>query len=300
MIQPPRKKISWAFLVVLGGCLLILKSAVMPEQNTVEEIPLAIDVQMFKSPEEKASADLTPLKYKATEASENPRQTKEIYTYSPEGTLKKYTEHIQYTDIEKGLLWGKNGLSGVKFWDISENGEKTFLRSSNYTLDGKGNISKEVVYFPKSSRMEIEYARMSDGRESVVSIYAYDADGVLSLASTATYQYKNGILVSSTLTYPGEGARSTRTAYLNNTNGDPVRITVRNSVDTIISTEERGYNADRSIAYSKTYNRKGEMIYRTWYYYDKDGYLEKSVDFERGSDGSMGVSEIHTYTYFDW
>lgn len=300
MNKKPQKKISWALLLILGGVLLIINSMGPDPQDEIT-LPLTIDVQTYQSPERAASETLTVSNPKETKAAKNPRTVQFEYTYSPEGNLTEYTEYIEYTEIEKGLLLGKDGLAGAKTWKVSSNGSKALVKSNDYTLDSNGLVIKEIVSSNINSEIQARYQRRADGKESITELYARDKNRELNLVSTLMYYYSdNGNLISTTLTYAGEADSSVATAYISNTNGSPVKITEKDSNGNVISVEHRGYNKDGTIAYSKTYNKDEVLIYQTWYYYDKDGYLEKSVDFELGAGGELAISSITTYTYFDW
>lgn len=280
----------------------MVKSELEPESN-LAEAPVTISVdKKFKDPEKNATTELTVPEYKTTKASQNPRTTKAVYTYSPEGNLTGYVEYIQYTDIEKGLLWGKNGLSGSNTYVVNENGEKMILYQNGYTVDDKGQIITDDAHAVSGKWTRTIYTRRSDGQGNTAELYVLNHNNdEYVLVSTASYQYsENGNLISSSLAYAGDSSKAAKTSYINNTNGSPVKITTRNTKGKLVSTEERGYNDDGTIAFSNTYDSSGDQLYRTWYYYDKDGYLEKSVDFDTGTDGNLKISSISTYEYFGW
>lgn len=303
MIQKPHKKISWVTLMIIGGLVLILQSCITSktDKGPLGDIPLTIDIsETLVSPEKDATDALTVSEYEKTEAREKPKTTRAVYTYSSKGTLTEYTEFSEYSDIEEGLL-NMKACNGSSTYSVSADGTTSLLQTNGYSRDDTKEITTEYVNTADGGSFRTDYSLRADGRPTMASLYVYTDSTQSYLMSTETYRYsKTGNLISSTTTYNTDSSQNTTTSYISNTNGDPVKITTKNADGKTTTVETRGYNKDGTIAYSKVCDNNGEIYYRTWYYYDEDGYLIKSVDFEQNTAGKLVVSDIKTYTYFDW
>lgn len=290
-----------ALLTVASVGCLVASQYINPKTEENNAV-LSIDVAGMSEPTEaKTSTFLTVDKYKTTKAQKQTKMVKEIDSYSAGGTLREQTVYTEYSQMEIGLV-GKGKQSGCIVYSIDADGERTKLRSCSYSYNDDGKIEQENVY-PVSedgSDEKIEYTYTAAGNVSKAQVYYTDENGTTSLASTATYQYSDaGYLVSATFTAAGDDSSIRRVSYINNTQGKPVKVTTTDDNGTIATIETRGYYDTGEIGFSKVCDSDGAVVSKTYYYYDKNGYLERTAEFKLTETNTLRLYRINLYSYYD-
>lgn len=293
---------AWAGLLIIAVILLAAKAEIQESMPVTDNTAYTIDItEEFENPEDTAETDLTVKPYKKTKSDTNEKILKECYTYSAQGNLKEITEYERLNEISRGVL-RKDVCAGGVTYSVSADHTRTFKKRNTYVFDMDGIITSEKVMTEEdtsSPKYRADYLYTTTGKISSETFYERnDEKDLMYQVSITTYNYNSkDILISSSTSYSDENT-DLESEYINNSNGMPVKITTRDLSDNLISTEIRGYYRTGKLAFEKIYDGNGNINSKTYYYYDKNGYLIRDIEYALSETGAFTMNEINIYTYY--
>ena len=246
------------------------------------------------------SAEITVEPYTESYASKHPVPASKICGYDARGKLVEEQQNVLMSDIALTLA-ATNNISDSTLYTVSENGAKTKQSSWEYSYED-GHVSKKTVRLYSDDDNDgpgkwytVRYSYTGSGELSAETTSVTSSSGSDKTKSVVTYFYNDDQSCSGYTTFNVQDNILQRTEYVNNTNGKPVREKTYSSDGTCIRTVVNAYNTDGTISRQEIKDQSGETQSRTEYFYDRDGYLMKSLVYNN-DDGTLKPYRSYLYT----
>lgn len=286
--------------------LAILISAI--SLSACGETEISVDTSFPSQISQTGSTALYVSEYETSYAEENPKNISQIDGYNTKGVLVEQQLNTKTSELATGMTGIEDIVNGEKY-TITSDGVKSKTSSWSYDYDDNGRVSQKqvVAYTKENGTVQSD----SDSTEQIYTIYyTYNEDGNRMSETTktkdirnhettvlvTTYSYSDdGICTGYTLFNCGSNITQ-KTAFINNTNGKPVKEKTYSSDGDLLQVAVNSYNSDGTLSYTETLAKDGTPESRTSYFYDKQGYLIKTATYQ-GENGELEKNRVYVYMY---